>query len=239
MGGERVRRGRPVRGRANDAAAARHPKAHRRRARVLRRAVRRRGAAPRPAALRAAVPPAVAAGARAALRHDPLDADMLQAQQMAQAVHRDIHKMRAFVRFARCRATTAATAARRLVRARPPHRRGQRAVLRAPLRAHALGHPHARALRRVGRQALLFAPARPPRDAPPPDAGEQLWLTYYQHIFNPARLKLAMMRQGDAAPYWHNLPEAALISRWRRRRRRAAVDDRAPATAARRIPRAH
>lgn len=36
-----------------------------------------------------------------ALRHDPLDADMMQAQQMAKAVHRDIHKMRAFVRFTR------------------------------------------------------------------------------------------------------------------------------------------
>lgn len=34
-----------------------------------------------------------------ALRHDPLDADMMRAQRMAKAVHRDIHKMRAFVRF--------------------------------------------------------------------------------------------------------------------------------------------
>jgi DNA polymerase len=34
-----------------------------------------------------------------ALRHDPLDADMMQARQMAQAVQRDMHKMHAFVRF--------------------------------------------------------------------------------------------------------------------------------------------
>ena len=33
------------------------------------------------------------------LRHDPLDADWLQAQRMAQAVRRDMHKMKAFVRF--------------------------------------------------------------------------------------------------------------------------------------------
>jgi DNA polymerase len=33
------------------------------------------------------------------LRHDALDADMLLARQMAQAVGHDIHKMRAFVRF--------------------------------------------------------------------------------------------------------------------------------------------
>ena len=34
-----------------------------------------------------------------ALRHDPLDPDMLHAREMAQAVRRDIHKMHAFVRF--------------------------------------------------------------------------------------------------------------------------------------------
>jgi DNA polymerase len=33
------------------------------------------------------------------LRHDPLDADRVKAQQMAQAVRRDQHKMKAFVRF--------------------------------------------------------------------------------------------------------------------------------------------
>src|SRR5262249_5358283 len=34
-----------------------------------------------------------------ALRHDPLDSDMLHARELAQAVRRDIHKMHAFVRF--------------------------------------------------------------------------------------------------------------------------------------------
>ena len=33
------------------------------------------------------------------LRHDPLDADRVQAQHMAQSVRRDLHKMKAFVRF--------------------------------------------------------------------------------------------------------------------------------------------
>ena len=37
------------------------------------------------------------------LRHDPLDADMLQARGMAQAVQRDLHKMHAFVRFRQVR----------------------------------------------------------------------------------------------------------------------------------------
>ena len=34
-----------------------------------------------------------------ALRHDPLDADCVRAQHMAQAVRRDMHKMKAIVRF--------------------------------------------------------------------------------------------------------------------------------------------
>src|SRR5512133_610018 len=33
------------------------------------------------------------------LRNDPVDADMLHAHQMAQAVRRDLHKMKAFLRF--------------------------------------------------------------------------------------------------------------------------------------------
>ena len=33
------------------------------------------------------------------LRHDPIDADMLHAHQMGQAVRRDLHKMKTFVKF--------------------------------------------------------------------------------------------------------------------------------------------
>ena len=47
---------------------------------------------------------------------------------------------------------------------------------------------------------------------PPADAGEALWLTYYAHIFNPARLKVAAMRKEMPRRYWHNLPEAQLIA---------------------------
>lgn len=49
-------------------------------------------------------------------------------------------------------------------------------------------------------------------EAPAPDAGEALWLTYYSHTFNPARLKLATMARSMPRKYWHNLPEAQLIS---------------------------
>ena len=58
---------------------------------------------------------------------------------------------------------------------------------------------------------LAFGPGARRDEAPPADAGERLWLTYYEHIFNPARLKLAAMKKEMPRRYWPNLPEAALI----------------------------
>lgn len=59
---------------------------------------------------------------------------------------------------------------------------------------------------------LSWGPGAQACDAPGADAGEALWLTYYAHIFNPARLKIAAMRKEMPRKYWHNLPEAQLIS---------------------------
>lgn len=147
-----------------------------------------------------------------ALRHDPLDADRLRAQAMARAVQRDVHKMRAFVRF------------------RPVHD-GQAEPLHvawfepehhiveanAPFFMRRFTHMRwailtpRRSVRWDGR-SLTFGPGAVRDDAPPPDAGEALWLTYYRHIFNPARLKLDQMRKEMPRRYWRNLPEAELIS---------------------------
>ncbi|MFT7222864.1 MAG: hypothetical protein ACI82Z_000395 [Cellvibrionaceae bacterium] len=43
------------------------------------------------------------------------------------------------------------------------------------------------------------------------DGLDGLWLTYYRHIFNPARLKLKAMPSEMPKKYWANLPEAVLI----------------------------
>ena len=147
-----------------------------------------------------------------ALRHDPLDADLLRAQAMAKAVGRDLHKMRAFVRF------------------RPVHD-GQAEPLHvawfepehhiveanAPFFMRRFTHMRwailtpRRSVRWDG-TSLTFGPGAARSDAPPADAGEALWLTYYRHIFNPARLKLDQMRKEMPRRYWRNLPEAELIS---------------------------
>ena len=60
---------------------------------------------------------------------------------------------------------------------------------------------------------LTFTPGADKRDAPAEDAAEELWQTYYQNIFNPARLKTKAMQKEMPKKYWRNLPEAPLIPR--------------------------
>jgi DNA polymerase len=43
------------------------------------------------------------------------------------------------------------------------------------------------------------------------DLAESLWLTYYQAIFNPARIKTKAMLKEMPRCYWKNLPEAKVI----------------------------
>lgn len=62
-------------------------------------------------------------------------------------------------------------------------------------------------------EVLQHGPAARREDAPAADAGEALWLTYYRHTFNPARLNLSLMQRHMPGRYWANLPEAAEIQR--------------------------
>lgn len=58
---------------------------------------------------------------------------------------------------------------------------------------------------------LSFSPgiSRPERLDDPTDA---LWRTYFRHTFNPARIKFNAMRSEMPQKYWKNLPEAQDIS---------------------------
>ncbi|MEO8080747.1 MAG: UdgX family uracil-DNA binding protein [Caldimonas sp.] len=147
-----------------------------------------------------------------ALRDDPLDADWVQAGHMAQAVRRDMHKMKAFVRF---RSLDDGLDAEPLHVAwfEPEHHIVEAT---APFFARrftamrwAILTPR-RSVRWDG-AALVFGPGARRDEAPPADAGEALWLTYYRSIFNPARLKLKAMQKEMPRRYWPNLPEAAWI----------------------------
>jgi probable DNA metabolism protein len=155
------------------------------------------------------------------LRHDPLDPDRLRAEHLARAVRRDMHKMTAFVRFRPITVTTAVSAAadaqlgqiRHVAWFEPEHHIVEAT---APFFARrfaqmdwAILTPD-RCVRWDG-HALQFGPGARRDQAPGADAAERLWLTYYESIFNPARLKLAMMRKEMPRRYWKNLPEAVLI----------------------------
>ncbi len=147
-----------------------------------------------------------------ALRHDPLDADRMQAHHMVRAVARDMHKMHAFVRFRPVTDGEGRTV--QVAWFEPDHfitEANAGFFVRRFTQLHwAILTPDA-SVRWDGMQ-LHTGPGGQRSDAPPPDAGEALWLTYYRHIFNPARLKTDMMRKEMPQRYWHNLPEAALIT---------------------------
>lgn len=145
------------------------------------------------------------------VRHDPLDPDILRARQMSKQVGHDIHKMRAFVRFRQVADggeeplhVAWFEPAHRIVEANAPWFQRRFANMR-----WAILTPDASV--RWDLKELTVGPGADRQDAPAADAGEALWLTYYRHIFNPARLKLDMMRKEMPCRYWHNLPEAVLI----------------------------
>jgi uracil-DNA glycosylase len=149
-----------------------------------------------------------------ALRHDPLDAGRQQAELMARAVRRDMHKMTAFVRFRPLAEPTQDNSGvmhvawfepvHHIVEATAPFFARRFAQMRWAILTPG------RSVRWDGRQ-LTFGLGARREDAPSADAAEQLWLTYYQNIFNPARLKLAMMQKEMPRRYWKNLPESTLI----------------------------
>lgn len=60
-------------------------------------------------------------------------------------------------------------------------------------------------------KTLLVGEGEPRTKAPKNDELEELWLTFYRHIFNPARIKVSMMKSEMPKKYWHTMPETQLI----------------------------
>ena len=140
-----------------------------------------------------------------------VDPDIHLLTQMDKAIRRDVHKMRAFVRF---RAVTAEDGetwyvawfepAHHIVEMNAPFFTDRFASMRwsilTPDRcAHWDG------------SAVQFTPGLTRADAPDADAIEPLWRQYYANIFNPARVKIHAMQKEMPKRYWKNLPEAELI----------------------------
>lgn len=145
------------------------------------------------------------------LLDDPADDDVAALTRMARAVDRASHKMTAFVRF---REVQRADAVHYVAWFEPEH---DILVRTAPFFARRFAAlrwtivtPDGGATWDGERIAYFDVDETTP---PPPvaDAVEALWLTYYESIFNPARLNVRMMAKEMPRTYWPRLPESARI----------------------------
>lgn len=151
-------------------------------------------------------------GASPRLLDDASDSDVARARHLAQAVRRDIHKMRAFVRFRQVAVAGDADPwfvawfepDHDIVRANADFFVGRFTNMRWSILTPQLS------LHWDG-MALAEAPGATRADAPGSDAEEDLWRSYYAAIFNPARVKIQAMQKEMPRKYWRNLPETRLI----------------------------
>ncbi|MES2896289.1 MAG: UdgX family uracil-DNA binding protein [Pseudomonadota bacterium] len=144
------------------------------------------------------------------LLHIASDVDVATARDMAGAVSKAAHKMKAFVRFRQIEDAPEETyvawfePAHRVTEATAPFFARRYANM-----AWSILTPDACA--HWDRRKLRFTPGADKADAPDGDALEDYWRTYYASTFNPARLKVATMQKEMPKRYWRNLPEAGLI----------------------------
>ncbi|MFZ2995470.1 UdgX family uracil-DNA binding protein [Sphingobium sp.] len=148
--------------------------------------------------------------ARPGTMEDKADPLLRRVEALAKTVRRDIHKMRAFVRF---REVAEEGGARFVAWFEPDHhivranagffaRRFTTmcwSILTPDVSIHWDG------------EIVREGPGATRADAPGDDPVEALWKGYYAAIFNPARLKTGAMLSEMPRKYWRNLPEAALI----------------------------
>lgn len=140
------------------------------------------------------------------------DQHVIRLQNYAKAVSRDVHKMKAFVRF---RAVDTADGHQRYIAwfepdhyiveyAAPFFQRRFANMCWSILTPDCCAHLE-------GRGEVWFSEGADKAAAPGDDAMEDTWLCYYRSIFNPARVKIQAMMSEMPQKYWKNLPEARLI----------------------------
>ncbi len=141
---------------------------------------------------------------------DEADPLVQRVARLGQAVRRDTHKMRAFVRF---REVSEDGATRYVSWFEPEHyiveANAPFFVRRFATMTWSILTPY-RSAHWNGDTLLLGAGAQA-SDVPDDDALEAYWRAYFASIFNPARLKVSAMTSEMPKKYWRNLPEAAAI----------------------------
>ncbi len=138
------------------------------------------------------------------------DPEVAKLHRYAKAVSRDVHKMKAFVRFRKVEDEIP----RYVAWFEPQHFIIEYA---APFFKRRFANMHWSILSPVGCAhweaggELWFSDAVEQRFAPAADQFEDAWRVYYKSIFNPARLKTTAMQSEMPKKYWKNLPEAQEI----------------------------
>ena len=149
--------------------------------------------------------------AQPGLIDDQADPQRRRIEEMAKSVRRDIHKMRAFVRF---RELVEDDGTPRFVAWFEPEHHIVRAnagffARRFTTMRWSILTPEA-TIHWDG-DTLTEGPAAIKADAPDGDPIEEVWKTYYASTFNPARLKTGTMIKEMPKKYWKNMPETALV----------------------------
>ncbi|HET7313921.1 UdgX family uracil-DNA binding protein [Salinisphaera sp.] len=141
------------------------------------------------------------------------DPDVARVDRYAKAVKRDVHKMKAFVRF-RILAEPGFEEPRYVAWFEPEHEVVEYAAgffqRRFANMRWSILTPD-RCAHWEGGGDIWFSPGADRTAAPDGDVTEDAWRVYYRSIFNPARVKIRAMMSEMPAKYWKNLPEAALI----------------------------
>ncbi|WP_267387115.1 UdgX family uracil-DNA binding protein [Sphingomonas sp. GC_Shp_3] len=147
---------------------------------------------------------------RPSLIDDAADPLVRRIEGLARTVRRDIHKMRAFLRFREVddedtpRFVAWFEPEFHIVRANAGFFMDRFAamhwsILTPEVSIHWDG------------AVLTEGPGATKADAPDGDPVEQMWHSYYAAIFNPARLKVGAMLKEMPRKYWKNMPETALV----------------------------
>lgn len=139
------------------------------------------------------------------------DEEVSRLRLMQKSVHRDAHKMTAFVRFKEV-AAPAGQRRKFIAWFEPDHyivaRKAPFFQRRFTDMDWLIATPKGSAAWDGERLTTSSAPCEKPDIS---DATDDLWRTYYASIFNPARLKVKAMQAEMPKKYWKNLPEADLI----------------------------
>jgi uracil-DNA glycosylase len=146
-----------------------------------------------------------------ALLDNDADPDVQRARAWARAIHRDVHKMHAFVRFQETRTDTGDKhyvawfePAHEILRTTAPFFEKRFANMR-----WMIATPDGAAVWSGERTDFIESPSR--SKLPRHDSTHSLWRTYYRNICNVARINPLVMQREMPKRYWQHLPEASEI----------------------------